>query len=282
MDLAYWGFAHWPFQSRRHGNLSPHGAAQDEAFARLLFLIDERRQVGVLTGAAGTGKSCLLQLAKTYSQRHGHRSLVINATGMGASDFAESIADGTLGGDEIDAAPSRCWSRIQQELRALALINQPATILIDHFDLAAEPLAASVRRLSHLSAQAEAELTILIAARDLKPASDLRDEVDLCVELTGWSAHETSQFIGDRLKAAGASTTIFLPDAVGHVHALTGGNPAQVIRICDLALLATMNDGLHQVDATIVEAAVAELSPFRAGATSPVIPHQRVDAKILV
>ncbi len=282
MDLAYWGFAHWPFQSRRKGELSPHGAAQDEAWARLLFLIDERRQFGVLTGAAGTGKSCLLQLAKSYSQRHGHRSIVVDATGMGGSEFAESIASEALGGDDIDVDPSRRWARIQQELRALALINQPATVLIDHFDLAAEPLAASVRRLSHLSAQAGGELTILISARNLRQASDLRDEVDLCVELTGWSAHETSQFIGDRLKAAGANATIFSPDAVCHVHALTGGNPAQVIRICDLALLATMNDGLRAVDAAIVEAAAAELSPFRGGTTSPAIPRQRVDAKILV
>lgn len=237
MDLAYWGFAHWPFQPRRNCNLSPHGTAQEEALARLLFLIDERRQFGALTGAAGTGKSCLLQLAKTYSQRHGHKSMVVDASGMGGSEFAASVANEALGGDEIDVDPTRCWPRIQQQLRALALISQPATVLIDHFDLAAESLAGSIRRLTNLSAQAGAELTILVAARTPQQVSELRDEMDLCVELAGWSADETSQFIMSRLQAAGANTTIFLPDAVSHVHALAAGNPAQVIRICDLALL---------------------------------------------
>ena len=52
--------------------------------------------------------------------------------------------------------------------------------------------------------------------------------------------------------------------------------------MCDRAGLATMNDGLRAVDAAIVEAAAAELSPFRGGTTSPAIPRQRVDAKILV
>lgn len=282
MDLAYWGFAHWPFQSRRHCDLSPHGATQEEAFARLLFLIDERRQLGTLAGPTGTGKSCLLQLAKTYSQRHGHRCMIVDACGMSAVEFAETLANDGFGSGESDADPMRCWPRIQQELRTLALIGQPATVLVDHFDFSTESLTASVRRLMNLSAQAGAELTLLVSVRGTLQVSDLRDEMDLCVELTGWTASETSQFINDRIQAAGAKATIFLSDAINRIHALADGNPAQVTRICDLALLATMNDGLHQVDVAIVDAAVAELSPFHVKAANRAMPQQRLESKTTV
>lgn len=43
-----------------------------------------------------------------------------------------------------------------------------------------------------------------------------------------------------------------------------------------------MNDGQHEVDGGIVEAAVAELSPIRVGAANPVKPHQRLESKTMV
>jgi len=276
MDLAYWGFTRWPFQMRRNIDFSPHGAAQEEAFARLLFLIDERRHYGVLAGASGTGKSGLLRLVKTYAQRQGRLCLEIDATGMSVTEFAQSIANETLGGGEIDAEPIHCWSRIQRQLVGLALVNQPIAVLIDNFDLASEQLAASVRRLVNLSVQSRAELTVLMSVRSMSQTWDLHDELDLSVELSRWSADETSQFISDSLAAAGAHKAIFSPDAVSAVHALSAGNPGLIVRLCDLALLAAMNDDQRDVDVPVVEAAVTELSPSRFSGGRPVTQIQRV------
>ena len=118
-----------------------------------------------------------------------------------------------------------------------------------------------LRRLMNLAESLGADLTVLIAARNSSSVADLRDDIELSVELTGWSLGETSQFIADSLLAAGSTSDIFSPRAIAEVHAITQGIPGDVVRICDLSLLAAMSEGRREIDAQIVEATAAELAP---------------------
>src|SRR5690242_7280459 len=62
MYQAYWGLKDSPFR----GALDPRrfyaGATQDEALARLYFLVDEHRPLGLLLGDPGSGKTLLLDV----------------------------------------------------------------------------------------------------------------------------------------------------------------------------------------------------------------------------
>ncbi len=263
MDLAYWGFDRWPFARQRTMNQSRLGASHEEALARLLFLVDERRRCGLLTGGAGTGKSCLFRRVMSYAQRRGRFCLEIDATGVGATELAGRIAEQLLADCDPPATPARCWSLIQQQLANQALVGQPVVVLVDQMDLAEDGVAVTLRRLMNLAESSGTELTLLIAARSSFSTAELRDDIELSVELTGWSLDETSLFITDSLRTAGATSDIFSPESVSAVHEITRGIPGDVVRICDLSLLAAMNDGRNEIDAEIVEAAVAELDPRR-------------------
>ena len=263
MDLAYWGFGRWPFQRQRAVNHSGLGASHEEALARLLFLVDERRRCGLLTGAAGTGKSCLLRRVMSYAQRRGRFCLNIDATGVGATELAWRIAEQLLTDCEPDATPAHCWSLIQQQLANQTLVGQPVVGLVDHLHLAEAGATVSLRRLMTLAESSGAHLTLLIAARNSSSTAELRDDIELSVELTGWSLDETSRFITDSVHTAGATSEIFSPESISAVHEITRGIPGEVVRVCDLSLLAAMSDGRCEVDAEIVEAAIAELDPRR-------------------
>ncbi len=263
MDLAYWGFGRWPFARQRTVNHASLGASHEEALARLLFLVDECRRCGLLTGAAGTGKSCLFRRVKSYAQRRGRFCLNIDATGVGATELAWRIAEQLLADCEPHAPPARCWSLIQQQLANQTLVGQPVVALVDQMDLAEDGVAVILRRLMNLAESSGTQLTLLVAARSSFSTAELRDEIELSVELTGWSLDETSLFVTDSLRTAGATSDIFSPESISAVHEITRGIPGDVVRVCDLSLLAAMNDGRTEIDAEIVEAAVAELDPRR-------------------
>jgi general secretion pathway protein A len=272
MDLAYWGFRRWPFQRQRTVDQPGLGASHEEALARLLFLVDEHRRFGLLTGVAGTGKSCLLRRVKSYAERRGRVCLEVDATGVAAGELAGRIAEQFPVDCEPGATPARCWSLIQRELANQALVGRAVVAIVDHFDPAEPGGAAQLLRLMNLAESLGTELTLLVAARspisnvDLRENFDLRDNVELSVELTGWSLAETGRFITETLRTAGAVSDIFAPDSVAAIHEITAGIPRDVVRVCDLSLLAAMSEGRLEIAAETVKAAAAELAP-KAGLT---------------
>lgn len=257
MDLAYWGFSHWPFQRQRAGGPAI-GGSQEEALARLLFVVDERRRCGLLTGAAGTGKSCLFRMVGDYARRQGQLCVDVNADGMGAHELASRIADQLLV-EPGNESPSIVWSGIKQRLVSQALVHQPIVLLIDHPD--AVECGPVLRRLLGLADSVDAPLTMLISSRTSAWGADLTDQMELVVELAGWSQQETAQFISESLSTAGATKQIFSREAIAIIQEVSQGVPAQVNRTCDLALIAAMGDDRHEVDAALVQAAIAEFSP---------------------
>ncbi|MBC8116953.1 MAG: AAA family ATPase, partial [Candidatus Saccharimonas sp.] len=237
--------------------------AHDEALARLLFLVEERRRCGLLSGAAGTGKSCLLRQVQSSAMRLGRLCVRVDATGLDGNELAWRVADGCQADCDAGDSPARLWSQLQTRFTGLAIVQQPVVALIDHFDLVEFGCSQSLRRLMELSDATGGELTVLIAARERCTAPLLLDAVELHVELSAWSEDETARFVWDSLRRAGSCEAIFTADAIQAIHALTHGNPSKVVWLCDLALLAALSEDRRRVDSQVVEAAAMELSPRR-------------------
>lgn len=268
MDLAYWGFSHWPFQRRQTGGDTAIGASHDEAYARLLFVIEEQRRCGSLMGPAGTGKTRLFRRAADFARRQGRTCIAIDAAGVDGVELTLLTAD-QMRVDCHGASLSVMWSRIQQQLANGALVRQAIVILIDNVDSAHRDCGLVLRRLMNLAESLDAAVTVLLFSKEPVASPELQEQIELSIELSGWSRSETSQFISHATRTAGAKREIFTSDAIALIQDLTQGIPADVIRICDLALLAAMSDDRRQVDTALVQAAVAEFSPRLAVKTHP-------------
>jgi general secretion pathway protein A len=267
MDLAYWGFSHWPFQRRQTGD-AVIGVSHDEAYARLLFVIDEQRRCGSLMGPRGTGKSRLFRRAADYARRQGRICIAVDAAGMDAVELMQLIAD-QMHVDSHGASSSVTWSRIQQQLANRALVRQSTVVLIDNIDSAHRDCGQVLRRLMNLAESLDAALTVLVFSKESVASPELQEQIELSIELSGWSRNETAQFVANTTRTAGAKREIFTLDAIALIQDLTQGIPADVIRICDLALLAAMSDDRREVDAALVQAAIAEFSPRHAVKADP-------------
>ena len=92
MYLAYWGLACSPFR----GNFDPQfyfeGPSQEEALARLNFLVEQRRTLGLLLGESGSGRSQLLELFSRRLGRIGRQVALVHAAGNSLRDFLWAIA----------------------------------------------------------------------------------------------------------------------------------------------------------------------------------------------
>lgn len=259
MDLAHWGFDHWPFQHSTTSDFSSAGSPHDEAMARLLFLIDERRRCGLLVGNSGTGKSCLFKQVRSYAERRGRCCVGIDLAGLTGLELALQLENELSAGH---GPSSQAWSRIQDSLLNLKLVGQPLLILLDHFDLATTDVPLATIRLLNLAEATGAELTLLLASRGKLASSDLMDRIELTVELTEWSCDETTRFVQQTLQSAGAQDQIFSPSAMATIHQVTHGVPRAVVRMCDLTLLAAINDNVRLIDTPLVEGVSSELLPW--------------------
>ena len=69
MYQAHWNLQETPFSGRNPKARFFASPTHDEALARLHFLVDERRRLGLLLGPAGSGKTLVLELLAAPTQR---------------------------------------------------------------------------------------------------------------------------------------------------------------------------------------------------------------------
>src|SRR5215813_8487254 len=81
LPLEYWGLERWPFRGSVGENQFYPTAGHDEALARIEYLVESQRRLGVLVGEAGIGKSLILRVAAKRLIRTGAGAVVIDALG---------------------------------------------------------------------------------------------------------------------------------------------------------------------------------------------------------
>ena len=105
-SLVHWGLTRWPFRGTPAVDELYPTAGLTEALARIDYLVDGRRRVGLLTGESGVGKSLTLNAAALQLERHGRSVALVDATAVSAREFTWLVACG-LGaspGEDADIA----------------------------------------------------------------------------------------------------------------------------------------------------------------------------------
>jgi type II secretory pathway predicted ATPase ExeA len=171
------------------------GPVQQEALARLQFLIKQGSACGLLLGAAGTGKSALLQQFARQSARQGP------ATALVSGSFDRTAALFELAG-QWGAAPEdghdayALWRLVSDRLVEHRYQERGSAVLVDDAEWVKGDLAELLLQLVASAAAARAPLVIALASRPenlvrLEPR--LLDLVDLRIELDPWQTEATLQ-----------------------------------------------------------------------------------------
>jgi general secretion pathway protein A len=80
----------------------------------------------------------------------------------------------------------------------------------------------------------------------------------LGIEVKPLERQQTESYVQKRLESSGRRQAVFRADAIDQLQQLTGGVPREINRLCDLALLAGMNESLTAIGRDLIEALAGE------------------------
>jgi type II secretory pathway predicted ATPase ExeA len=219
--------------------------AQEVAFTELMFGIETRKGLLVLTGEAGTGKTCLLNqitdwlhrrrrstayLFHTHLEPIGLLRFILNDFGVPCQSNSKSLLVSALHAWLLDRyAAQDLPVLILDEAQGLPLQTLDEVRLLLNLETPRGKLLQII-----LSGQPELEEKLRMPA-----LRQLRQRVIFHSRLPLLTQKETAGYISRRLAAAGgAATTLFPDEVVRDIYASSRGIPRVVNLLCEHALFS--------------------------------------------
>jgi general secretion pathway protein A len=241
------------------------GPAYENAIAELMFGIESRRGLHVLTGEAGTGKTTLLRyFLQWLNDRHFSSSYVFHTHLSSAELFELVLRDFGVAVDSTKKTD--LLATLQQWLEARQAIGDIPVLIID------EAQALSLRTLSELRLLLNLEnkrgkLLQMILAGQLElvdklyrpELSALRQRMMVHCRLPLLTLADTADYINARLRGAGATDPQIFPlETVQTLYSYARGIPRITNLLCERAMMCAYADRQTRVSPVNVRKMAAE------------------------
>ncbi|MBN2023941.1 MAG: AAA family ATPase [Pirellulales bacterium] len=251
-----------PFPLRPDPTAFLASPAREESLARLDFLVEYHRRLGLLLGPSGVGKTLLLGVFAARLRRRGCAVVAVGLVGAEPIDLVWQLAAGLGAAADPSDDLAMMWHVLTEQLTANRYEQRDTVLLLDDADAASPETLLTIHRLARHDATADARLTLVLAGRPerigrIGPA--LLDRADLRVDVDRWEAEDTRRFITESLARAGRRKPVFADEALARLQELSDGLPRRASRLAELAMVAGAGRGLDQVDADVVQSAYEEL-----------------------
>ncbi len=266
MYLDFFGLARKPFSKTPDPEFLFPSRQHAEALARLSHAVEER-EIAVLTGEVGAGKTTLSRaLVDAFAERC-RFSFVVHP-GLPPAQLLSAIAGGfalppARRKAEVFAALAHHVARLDAEGRFAVVVVDEAQLLSGRaaFD--------ELRLLTNLSADDRALVgLVLIGQPELRDRLRERggeafaQRIGVAYHVGALDLEETGRYLSHRLAVAGRGAPLFEPDAVSAVHRLSGGLPRRVNQVAASALLEAFAREADPISGEVVEAAAADLAAY--------------------
>ena len=256
--------------------VSPFGTSPDprflymmphtrEALACLEYGISARKGFTVLTGEVGTGKTTLLRRALgSFHNRKVSTAFVFNPR-LEVLDFLEFVLT------DFGIVPSaRTKSGMLLQLNRWLIeryrMEETCVVVVDEAQNLSWDLLEEIRLLTNLETSSEKLLQIVLSGQPeleekLRHPSvrQLRQRVALWCRTQALTAQQTQAYIAERLRIAGATYPIFLPEALDLVHRYSRGIPRIINLLCEHSLISAYVEQMQHVSPEMIEAVAIEL-----------------------
>lgn len=255
--------AHFQFQCTPFARECPldgiyRSRAHQEAFRRLRY-VAEHRQVLLLTGEAGAGKSTALRALAAELDPVAYRVLYLADVAFTPRSFFAALLAGLQQEVPFHMAKAKSLAR-QALLTSQTTHRRTPVLLVDEAQNLSPAVLEEIRGLCNYEFDAYSPFALVLAGTRelarrlaLQPFEALVQRIDLRFHLGGMAPEETVQYIRHHLQRAGGRGEIFTPEAINRIHQACGGIPRRINKLATLALLAAASAGVHTIDDGLVE-----------------------------
>ena len=264
MYLSYYNLVKKPFDISPNPEFLWLGEKHQEGLATLKYGILQNKGFLMITGDVGTGKTALIRAIENEIQA---KIIVVTIPDPSLSlmDFYNVMAAELNMGRSFENKGGFLIEFKRLILKA-ASSHQRVLMIIDESQRLTSALLEEIRLLSNIDLGGnvlintffvgQSEFKALIAKNENRA---VRQRITVSYELSPLTLDETRQYIGHRLKVAGASRPIFTPEAIRLIHGHSRGYPRLINIICDHALMSGYSRGVDRIDETIIKECGNEL-----------------------
>ncbi|MSQ48712.1 MAG: DUF2075 domain-containing protein [Deltaproteobacteria bacterium] len=266
MYEAFYGFRDLPFRLTPDPDYLFLSANHQEALGHLLFGINERSGVVVITGAIGAGKTTLVRTLVRNLDAQTTVAYVFNPA-LSALELLQTI-NTELGLPATSTSKKELTDALNRFLLTQQREGRRTVVIIDEAQNLEPTVLEQLRLLSNLETErakllqiiliGQPELATILARPDL---TQLDQRVTLRWHLHPLPSADTGAYIRHRLQVAsdGRTSVVYTPGCIRLVHAYSGGVPRLINVLCHRALLVAYTREERQISVAVVRQAMDEL-----------------------
>jgi len=241
--LDFYGLNQEPFSSAPVSRFYYNSAQHQRSLVRLMYAVDSMKGLAVLLGDLGTGKTTLARrmLDNLPEEEYESALLVIIHSGITADWMLSRIAR-QLGVEDPAPEKLKLLNQLYSRLIELHEDGKKAVVLIDEAQmLHTKEIMEEFRGLLNLEFNESQLVTFVffglpVLDEHLHLDEPLAQRVALRCNLDSFNKDSTEGYVNHRLRLAGASSTLFTPEAVELIHHHARGIPRLINTICDNSL----------------------------------------------
>ncbi len=268
MYLDFYNLNEDPFAISCDARFFYESAIHAEALANMMYTVQNRKGMVLVTGEVGAGKTFIGNMLGT---RLGASCLVavLRNPPQSGKQLARALA--TRFGMNVRSGADRLTllDEIEQHLIRLQRRDRLVALVIDESqDLSPAALEEirlvwnwelDGRRLIQIVLIGQPELRDRLMEPQWEP---LRQRIVLSYHLGHLGPGDTAAYVAHRLRVASGSesTAEFTPEAIAEIHAATDGIPRLINVLCDNALLAGYAKGTRRMDRPIVAEVLRDMT----------------------
>ena len=264
MYTSYWGLSAAPFDNVPAQDLFFESPQHEEALVRLVYAVEHKKGLAVLTGEVGAGKTTISRVLYDYLSADNFEVITIVNPALSPVDLYRALLLelGEPAGEDsktilLDRFTQRLIQNTQHEINTILIIDEAH--LIKEREILEE-----LRMLLNLQHENQFLVTLLLMGQpalnaNIAALKPLRERVAIRYDLLPLSFNNTARYILYRLKSCGAERGIFTKKALEPIYKYSGGIPLKINNLCERSLLIGMLKKARVVDSAIVAAAVDDI-----------------------
>ena len=252
------------------------GPAQEEALARLEWLVTQRQRCGLVLGGPGLGKSHLLAAAARRCAGLGAEVAVLSLGGLPPGEWLDLLLERLPLDAASRAEPLRPLEKLENRLRENTLMDRPTVLVCDDVDQGPEDARAGLLRLASAPEPRFARTTVVVTATPAglgQVPEGFRARAAVRIELGPWTEDDVAAFVAAVRESSSGAVPAFTPEAAATLARFAAGVPRTICQLARLAVVAVADGAGDAVTAETIERVWRELSP----AVSPP-PHRAARA----